>query len=281
MISLLEIINPFEAFQYSFFLRALLVVALLSLVLPIIGVRLSSKGFSMVADTLSHTSLAGIAIGLVAGSMPLIYSIIFSIVASLLIELIRRKFPRQSEIALAIILSFSLGLTGILSKFAPASKFESYLFGSLFTVNMNEVYILIGLTAFVILYEVMFYRSNLAIAFNEEECKANGMNVILLSTIDTIITSVMIALASNIVGSLLVTSFISIPVAVSLKTSKSSLTCNIISAVSSLIAGFLGLFISFSFSLHVGGTIVMVNIFILLVVLLVKGISYKRKRKKI
>ncbi|MCR4562201.1 MAG: metal ABC transporter permease [Bacilli bacterium] len=280
MINAVNILNPFMGFSYDFFIKAFVCIILLSLILPFIGIRLSSKGFSMVADTLSHTSLAGIAIGLAVGGMPLIYSIIFSVVCSLLIEFFRRKFPKLAEISLAIILCFALGLTGILTKFAPGNRFESYLFGSLFTVNNVEFIALIFVVIFAIVYEVLFYRSNLALSFNEDECKANGLNVILLSSIDTIVTSLVIAVACNIVGSLLITCFISVPVALALKLAKSNKGAMLIASLASIVSGIIGLFIGYAFSLHIGGSIVLTSVFFLIIAFLANFIANKRRGRR-
>lgn len=279
-INFISISNPFEAFGYSFFIRALIAVVLLSVVLPFIGIRLSSKGFSMVADTLSHTSLAGIAIGLATGTMPLLFSIIFSVVCSLLIELFRRKMPKLADISLAIILCFSLGLTGILSQFTASSRFESYLFGSLFTVNLTELIVLAVIASLTIIYELMFYRSNLALSFSDDECKANGKHVVILSMLDTVMTSLVIAVACNIVGSLLITCFISVPVAISLKIAKSNKQAILISVIVSFVCSLFGLFFAYSLDLHVGGTIVLTSIAVLIILFVFDAIKRAILRKK-
>ena len=264
--------NIFEAFNYQFFIFAFIAVTLLSPILPVIGIRLANRGLSMIADTLAHTSLTGIAIGLVAGAMPIWISIVFSVCCSLLIELVKRKFPKYSEISLAIILSFSLGLVGILSKYAPANRFESYLFGSLYNISLTEIIILASIVGVAIVYEIGFYRVKLSLSYSEEEAKAKGVPVILYSVIDTIVISIVIALASNIVGSLLVTSFISIPVLTSLKVARSNKRANFLAIIFSLLGGMIGLFVSFGLSLHVGGTIVMAGLAILLIVFILSSI---------
>jgi zinc transport system permease protein len=273
---LLNILNPLEAFSYNFFIRAFVVLILLSLILPVIGIRLAGKGFSMISDTLSHTSLAGIALGLVIGILPVWTAIIFSVIAAALIELIRRKMPKHQDLALTIILSFSLGLAGILSQFTPANNFESYLFGSPFTLSNNDMIILIIIVAIGLIYEVLFYRSNMALSYDENECKANKMPVIFLSFLDTVITSIVIAVAANMIGSLLVASFISIPVAAGLKISHSSKGSQIASITVSLVASLLGLFIAYTFSLHVGGIIVMVNLAGLIICFIISAIQNKK-----
>ena len=273
-------LNPLFAFEHPFFVKAFIVVILLSLVLPLMGITLAGRGFTMVSDTLSHTSLAGIAIGLAAGTFPMVWSILISLVAALIIEFIRRRFPKYSELALTITLALSLGLTGILSQVVSSSRFESYLFGSLYTINDMELYILIGVVVLALAYEVLFYRSNIALAYNEEECKANGMKVIVLSTIDTVVTSLLVALASNIIGALMVACFVSIPVAISLKVTHSSKGANYASIIASAAMSILGLFIAYTFNLHVGGTIVLTGIAILVFTISGKYIIGKIKHHK-
>jgi zinc transport system permease protein len=274
--ALVYILNPLDAFSYSFFVRGFVVLILLSLILPVIGIRLAGKGFSMISDTLSHTSLAGIALGLVIGILPVWTSIIFSLISAFLIEIIRRKLPKHQDLALTIILAFSLGLVGILSQFAPSSNFESYLFGSPFSLKTTDLIILSVVVVVGLIYEVLFYRSNMALSYDENECKANKMPVIFLSFLDTAVTSIIIAVASNMIGSLLVASFISIPVAAGLKISHSSKGSHLASVIISLISSIIGLFIAYTFSLHVGGIIVMTNILGLIICFITSSIKAKK-----
>lgn len=276
---ILAVVNPFSGFEYMFFNRAFIALILLSLILPILGVRLAGKGYSMIADTLSHTSLAGIAIGIVCGGVPTYFSIIFSIVCAVIIELIRRKLPKYSGISLTIVLALSLGLVGILQQFAQTTNFETYLFGSLLTITNLDLIILGIVVGVAIIYEIFFRRSNIKISYNEDEAKANGLKVQLLSIIDMVVISVVVAVACNIIGALLVTSFISIPVAISLKLGKSSRTVDFFAIIFSFCISIVGLFVGYAFDIHIGGIIVIIGIAFLLLVLLIEYLI-NRSRKK-
>lgn len=81
-------------FAYSFMQRALIAIILLGIILPIIGLNMTTKRLSMIGDTLSHTSLCGIALGLAAGTMPTVWAIGVSIVAGIIIEIVRNHFKK-------------------------------------------------------------------------------------------------------------------------------------------------------------------------------------------
>ena len=106
-----------EIFNYGFMQRAFVVGILLAAVIPCIGIVIVFKRLSMIGDALSHTSLAGVAAGLILGINPVAAAAIACITASLGIELIRRKLPRYSEMSIAIIMSAGVGLAGVLSGF--------------------------------------------------------------------------------------------------------------------------------------------------------------------
>ena len=126
--------------EYVFMQRGLLVGFLLGIAVPLVGVTIVLKRLSMIGDALSHTSLAGVAGGLVAGASPVAGAIVACVGGALCIEGIRRKFKDQSELAVAVVMATGIGLAGVLSGFVPnASSFNSFMFGSILTVTEGEV----------------------------------------------------------------------------------------------------------------------------------------------
>lgn len=100
-----------EIFQYEFMQKAFIVEILISIIIPMVGTIIVLKRLSMIlGDALSHSSLAGIAGGLVAGINPIVGAIIASVIGALSIEYIRKKIPRYSEVAIAIVMSTGIGL---------------------------------------------------------------------------------------------------------------------------------------------------------------------------
>ena len=276
---ILDVVNPFSGFEYRYFIYAFIALILLSLILPILGIRLASKGYSMIADTLSHTSLAGIAIGIISGGLPILYAIIMSVIGAIILEIIRIKLPKYSSIGLTIILALSLGIVGIISGFVN-SNFDKYLFGSLLTISNSDLIILSIIVGIALIYEVLFKRSNMKIAYNEIEAKALGIKVNLLSLLDCVIISIAVAISCKIIGSLLVTSFISIPVVFALKSAKSSRSADFFAIFFSLITSIIGLFIGYSFNLHIGGIIVLFAILVLFISFIFDIVKSKKKKLK-
>ena len=101
--------------EYAFMRRAFVVGVLLAIIIPCIGIVVVLKRLSMIGDALSHSSLAGVAAGLVMGINPILGAGITCIVAALSIETIRKKMPQYADISIAVILSTSVGAAGVLS----------------------------------------------------------------------------------------------------------------------------------------------------------------------
>lgn len=266
--------NPFE---YQFFIEAFLALIALSLILPFIGNRLAGKGMSMLSDTISHTALAGVAIGLALSSFPLLYSILFSVLICLVMYVLQRLFPSISEILLTMVLSFSLALAGILSSYIKGNNLESYLFGSLFTITNTQI-ITLGVCALAgVFYEVLLYPMLSRLDYDEKAFCAAHPKMKFLSYLDMLVTTILIAVASNITGTLLIAGFISIPVFLGYQTSRSGRGSILSSMIFSLLSGMIGLFLSYFLNLHVGGTIIITSIAISVIVL---PISLVRRRCK-
>src|SRR5882762_11135143 len=141
-----------EIFQYGFIIRGLEVGIIIGAIAPLIGIFLVLRRYSLIADTLSHVSLAGVAIGLLLKINPLITAIIAAVASSIAIERLRISKRIFGESALAIFLSGSLALAIVLISLAHGFGVDlfSYLFGSITTVKQVDVYIIAVLGIFVI-----------------------------------------------------------------------------------------------------------------------------------
>lgn len=260
-------------FSYQFMITAFIVGILLSVVVPLIGTQVVFKRLSMTGDALSHTAIAGVAIGLIMGYNPLLFAILASVVAALLIEIIRKKFYKYSELSIAIVLSLGIGVAGLLSTVAPAANFNSYLFGSIFAITDLELYLTIGIFAFVVLINVLFYKELMYIAYNEENAKIAGVPTKLLNIVFTVVTAVIVAIASKIIGALIVSSLMVVPVAFAMQVSKSYKTTLLFAVLNSIFSTALGIVLSFYLDLGPGGTIVLISISLLIIALLIKKLN--------
>lgn len=265
-----------EIFQNSFMQRAFIAGILIAIITPCIGVIVVLKRLSMIGDSLSHSSLAGVAAGLVAGVNPIIGATLFSILAAFSIEKIRKAFPKYSEIAIAIIMSTGIGLAGILSSFVKNSaNFNSFLFGSIVAISDFEMILVIALSLIVLLTVVFLYKELFYITFDEESARLAGIPVKTINFIFTLLTAITVSVSARTVGTLVISSLMVIPVASAMQVAKSYRQTVIYSVVFSIVSMVLGLFISYYADLRPGGTIVLVGVLELL-----GTVAYNYARKK-
>src|SRR5688572_13659172 len=132
----------FEIFQYQFMIRAFVAGIVVSCIAPLIGNFLIARRYSLIADTLSHVSLAGIAIGLLFGIYPVYTAMAASVIVAIIIELLRSQGKVEGDAALAMFLSGGLALAVVLLGLGRGFNADlfSYLFGSITTVTVNDVY---------------------------------------------------------------------------------------------------------------------------------------------
>lgn len=257
-----------DIFQYSFIIRGFEAGIIIALIAPMIGMFLVLRRYSLIADTLAHVSLAGVAIGLLLKINPLITAIIAAVVSSIVIERLRISKRIFGESALSIFLSGSLALAIVLISLARGFSVDlfSYLFGSITTVRQTDVYIIAVLGALVFTTIIAFYKELVYITVDEEAAKVSGIPTKLINILLIVLASLTVSLAIPIVGVLLISALIVIPVvtALQLKLSfKKTIICAEIISVFSVISG---IFASFYLNLSPGGTIVLITLGIFMIV---------------
>ena len=271
-----------DIFSFAFMRAAFLVAILISLTTPLIGNIIVLRRMSNVGDALSHAGLAGVALGLIFGVNPVFASVIFSVISALLIELIRRSFPKFAELSTSIVLSFGIGLAAILSGFVTDSKsFDSFLFGSIILVSTAEIIGIAVLAGLVIVFFIALYKELFYIAFDDDAAKLSGVPVWQVNLIFTILTAITVSIASRTVGALMVSSLMILPVACALLTSKSYLNNILISVLLALVFTISGLFISFYQDVKPSGAIILIALFTLVLVIFGKSILNKLSKKKV
>lgn len=261
--------------QYDFMQRAFIVSALLSIVMPLIGIVIVNKNISVIGDALSHTSLVGVMFGVIIGINPVITSIVICIIASVLIEYLRSKFPGHSSISTTIVMSFSIGLASVLTDFVRGgSSIETFLFGSIVAVAEDELFIVILLCLIVFLFSIYYYRELQYISFDEEGARVSGINVKLVNFIFTILTAITIAVGSRTIGVMIISSMLIIPVACAIQLKKSYFQTIVISSILGFLFMISGLILSYYLNLKPGGTTIIIATLTLIVII----ISKDRKR---
>lgn len=264
----------FEIFEFEFMQRAFTAGMLVAVICPLIGTFVVMRRLSMIGDTLSHASLAGIAAGMLAGFYPLLGALIFSLIAAIGIEKLRKRFSQYAELSISIVLSASIGLAAVLISLANSFNADlmSYLFGSIIAVDMTDIYIILGLSIIILVSVWLLYKEFFYISFDEEGAELAGIPVSTLNTYFTALTAMTIVVSMRVVGMLMVSSLMIVPVASGLLIAKSFKNTIFLSVIFAMVSVIAGLFTSYWFDLAPGGSIVLTSVFILLAVLVVKKV---------
>ncbi len=264
--------NIIELFQYGFIVRGLEAGIVVALIAPLIGIFLVLRRYSLIADTLAHVSLAGIGFGLLLKVNPFLSAIAATTLSSLAIEKLRISKKVYGESALAIFLSGSVALAVVLIGAARGMNMNlfAYLFGSILTVKQSDVVIIALLGLGVLASIVAFYKELIYVTFDEESAQVSGIPTKRLNMLLILLSAFTIALAIPIVGVLLISALLVLPVVTALQFGKSFKYTLLIAETISLFSVISGIFASFYFNIAPGGAIVLVALAMFIVSLFLK-----------
>ncbi|WP_449621293.1 metal ABC transporter permease [Robertmurraya sp. Marseille-Q9965] len=278
-----------DILQYSFLQNAFLAGIIIGIIAPLLGVFIVVRRLSLIADALSHVTLAGIAASLLlekkflmfSGLNPLYMGMVFSVGGSLFIEKLRSVYKHYQELAIPIILSGGIGLGAIFISLADGFNTDlfGYLFGSVSAVSRADLYTILFISVFVIAAIIVLYKELFLLSFDEEHAKASGIAVKSIHFVFIIMVALVIASSMRIVGILLVSSLMTLPVAASIRIAKGfkqTIVYSLIFGETSVIGG---LVLSYYLDLAPGGTIVMISVLILVITILIKKINSARPVK--
>lgn len=247
--------------EFDFMKRALLGGLMLAIIVPLIGVVMVNRKTAMVGDALSHTSLVGVALGLIISFDPVLGAIMAAVVSAIAIEKIRKTYSHMGDMATAVVMALGLGLAAVLSSFAPGgSSFESYLFGSITSITRSDLILMASVFILVLVFFIKYYTPLMDLSIDSNLARLTGVPVEAINIIFTILSAVTIALASKMIGALLVSSIMILPVATSLMVSRSYKESVIISVVLGMAYMIGGISLSYYFDIKPGGSITLIAI---------------------
>lgn len=250
-----------EMLEMEFMQRAWLAGLIMAIICPLIGSFLVLRRQSLIGDGLGHIAFAGVAGGALFNYSPVLSAAVATIIGALAIEVVRVKLADAAEMVLAIFFYTGMALAVIFTSMNKDGGFNlgSVLFGSLMTVSSSDLYIVAFLGLCTIIFVILFYRPLQYITFDEVSAKVAGLPVEKLNMLLAILTALTIALSMRIVGLLLVSAMMVIPVACALQTARSFSGTILQSICYGVIAVSMGLTLSYYANLAPGGTIVLMN----------------------
>ncbi|GEL03800.1 metal ABC transporter permease [Rummeliibacillus sp. G93] len=276
--------------HYDFLQNAFLSGMIIGVIAPLLGVFIVVRRLSVIADALSHVTLAGIAGSLYLSQTfsalallnPIYLGILSAVGGSMVIERLRRLYKHFEELAIPIIMSAGLGVSAIFISLAQGFSTDlfSYLFGSVSAVSRQDLWVVLSIAILVVVFVYFFYKELFVLSFDEEYAKASGLPAKWIHFLFMIVTALVIAASMRIVGILLVSSLITLPVAASLRIAKGFKQTIFFAILFGELAVMIGLISAFYLNLAPGGTIVVTSIFILLFVIVGKKAAIAIRAKK-
>lgn len=254
-----------EILQFGFMQRALLAGIVIGAVAPAIGTFLVLRRLSLFGETLAHVSLAGVAAGFLWNIYPVLSALGLSLLAAGAIERLRRAYPRHGEVALATTLSAGIGLAAVLiSLYRGSGDLLAYLFGNIVTISWPDVIVVAGAGLVALAAVYWLYHDLISAALDEELASIAGLPVRALGLLFALLTAATVAVTMRLVGVLLVSSLMVLPVAAALQLSRSFRAVVIWAIVLGEAAVVVGLALAFYLDLAPGGTVVLTAVALLL-----------------
>lgn len=252
----------FEMLSYPFIVRALVGGLCISLCASLLGVSLVLKRYSMIGDGLSHVSFGALSIAVAFGWAPLAVSIPVVVVAAVLLLRITGNGKIKSDAAIAMISAGSLAIGIIVTSLTTGmtTDVSSYMFGSILAMSKEDVMLSVALSLVVLGMYVICYNQVFAVTFDESFAKATGVNVSAYNMIIAVLTAVTIVLGMRMMGAMLISSLVIFPALTSMRVFKSFSGVVISSGVVSVVCFFIGLVLSYMYSIPAGASVVVVNL---------------------
>lgn len=260
-------------FQYPFVRYALIVGVLIALCASLLGVTLVLKRFSFIGDGLSHVAFGATAVATILelGNSDLLFVLPVTVICAVLLLRTGNSTKIKGDAAIAMISVGSLAIGYLLMNLFSARPNLSgdvctTLFGStsILTLSKEEVWLCAGLSVIVVVLFVLCYNKIFAVTFDEAFAKATGTPTEFYNLLIAIVTGIIIVLAMNLVGSLLISALIIFPALSAMRIFKSFRKVTVWSAVLSVFCAFFGIIISILAGTPVGSTIVAVNLAVFL-----------------
>lgn len=264
-------IEKFEYYiEYPFVRYALIVGVLIALCSSLLGVTLVLRRFSFIGDGLSHVAFGAMAVATIFNlTNDTIFIMPVTVLAAILLLKTGQNTKLKGDAAIAMLSVGALAIGYlVLNVFSTSANITgdvcSTLFGStsILTLTKEEVVMCIVMSVIVVVFYVLFYNRIFSVTFDENFTKAMGKRADVYNLLIAIITAVIIVLAMNLVGSLLVSALIIFPALSAMRLMYSFKGVVLYAAVLSVLGAFFGMLISILFSTPVGSTIVLIHILI-------------------
>ncbi len=267
-----------EFFQYDFIQRALLAGLITGIVCPLIGSFVVVRRQSLIGDGLGHIAFAGVTGGYMIGLYPVVGALILTVAGAVGIELVRRKHVEFADMGLAIFFYAGAAMAIIFSTMTrmPSTGLLSFLFGSIITVSLMDVLTIAFSGTLVLIIVYFLFDKLMLMSLDEDIANVAGINTGMINMLFSILTALVVVVGMTIVGILLVSALMIVPVATAHLLRVGFKATMSWAVIFSMLAVLIGLISSFYLDIAPGGTIVITSIiFYILTTIIRKYINLK------
>ncbi|MFI7384854.1 metal ABC transporter permease [Streptomyces sp. NPDC049813] len=271
-----------EFLDYAFMQRALLAAVLIGVTAPAIGIYLVQRRQALMGDGIGHVAMTGVGLGFLFSMSPVWTAMLVSVLGALLMELIRWYGRTRGDIALAMLFYGGMAAGVMFINLAPGgstANLTSYLFGSLTTVSQQDVVTICLLAAFVVLVTVGLRRQLFAVSQDEEFARVTGVPVRALNLLIAVTAAVTVTVAMRVVGLLLVSALMVVPVAAAQQLTRSFRATFVVSVAIGVVVTLGGTVTSYYQDVPPGATIVLLTIGVFIALTLLAAPLARRRAR--
>lgn len=249
-----------EILQFDFMRNALMVGLLVSIACGVIGTYVVVKRIVFISGGISHTAYGGIGLGYYLGFNPMLGATIFTIAAALGMGLIQQHSRQREDTIIGVIWAVGMALGIVFVKLSPgyAADLMSYLFGSILTVPLADIGLILLLDLVIIGIVYKYFEEFKAVAFDEEFARVSGLKTEFYNLLLLVLVALTVVVMIRAVGIILVIALLTIPAAISGEFCRGLKSMMILSMLLGIVFTTAGLYLSYLFDLPSGATIILV-----------------------
>ena len=242
--------------------RAIIVGSAVALCSALLGVSLVLKRYSMIGDGLSHVGFGALSIAMAMNLAPLQVAVPVVVVAAFFLLRISQNSKIKGDAAIALISSTSIAIGVTVTSLTTGlnADINSYMFGSILAMSREDMCLSVVLSLVVLGMFVICYNKVFAVTFDESFAKATGVRVSAYNLLIAVLTAITIVLGMRMMGAMLISSLVIFPALTSMRVFKSFLGVVVSSGVVSVVCFFIGLILSYVYSIPAGASVVVVNL---------------------
>lgn len=249
-------------FGYDFMQRALVGAVLTGLAAPAVGTYLVQRRQALIGDGIGHVALTGVALGLLTGAFPVLTAMIVATAGAVTIEVVRMRGRASGDVALAMLFYGGIAggvlLTGLAGN--SAATLNTYLFGSLTTVSPTDLWVIAGLALVVLVLALSLRRQLFAVCHDEEYARVAGLRVPVYNVLLAVMAALTVTTAMRVVGLLLVSALMVVPVATAQQLTRSFRTTLLLAMGLGVAVSSAGVVLSYYVDVAPGASIVVIAI---------------------